>query len=349
MIESKKNRVKFKKGKQKQFLESVQRKLNCPSLRSLKQKYEISVSYSALKKYSNEQLLMSLGFVNELCKVSGLNINDYEIDEIRKSNWGRVKGGKIGIKILMKKYASELSEWRKRGSKVTRLNQIKIPKTNEQLSELIGVILGDGTVTKYFIRISGDSRYDVKYFEYLSFLTQNLFGLRGTIFEDKRKQKHLLYFQISSKKLCSLLHTKYNIPIGNKLKHRIIINSEIKKDKKNAIALIRGLVDTDGSVSRRGKQFCVQFTSNHKDLIDIVFKTTDSLGLFTYKQKKETGTNSKQKIKDYFKIIGSSNPRHIIRFREYLKGNKIYVREVGKLSQSTDYKELTLPYRYRVP
>jgi len=41
--------------------------------------------------------------------------------------------------------------------------------------------LGDGTLTKYFLRISGDSRFDVPYFTYLQEMTKELFGLSSSI------------------------------------------------------------------------------------------------------------------------------------------------------------------------
>ena len=70
------------------------------------------------------------------------------------------------------------------------VKKIKIPELDERLAEFIGVYLGDGTLTKYFIRISGDYRYDIPYFNYLKDLIYKLFGVNATITKDKKYKTH---------------------------------------------------------------------------------------------------------------------------------------------------------------
>jgi hypothetical protein len=227
-----------------------------------------------------------------------------------------------------------------------RTKTVKIPKPNEKLAEFIGIALGDGTLCEYFLRVSGDSRYDKQYFNYLKNLTLELFGVEPSIFEDKREEHHTLYFQISSKEICTFLHEKCLLPFGDKMKQKIILPKFIKQYKKNSIAFLRGLVDTDGSVSRRGNQFCIQFNSYHQDLIREAFQIATSLDLFTYKLDDETGTNSSRRVREYFRTVGSSNVRHIIRFIEYTQGRMIYVKDIPDLCRLKMYKNLTLPYIY---
>jgi len=87
-------RVKFGKGKQREFLKKVLEKTNCPSLKELINR-GIEVNYSTLKNYFNEERLMLEEFFKELITFSGLNEGDFNV-EVVDENWGQAKGGKIG-------------------------------------------------------------------------------------------------------------------------------------------------------------------------------------------------------------------------------------------------------------
>ena len=76
--------------------------------------------------------------------------------------------------------------------------------------------MGDGTLTKYFISISGDSRYDLQYFNYISDLIKELFGLSAKIRVDKRG--NTLILTVHSVKLCSLLN-EYGFKYGDKIRN----------------------------------------------------------------------------------------------------------------------------------
>ncbi len=92
-------RVKFSKGKQREFLKKVLEKTNCPSLRELISR-GIDVNYSTLKNYFCEERLMSEEFFKELLGFSGLKEEDFEF-ELINGNWGQVKGGKISRKYCL--------------------------------------------------------------------------------------------------------------------------------------------------------------------------------------------------------------------------------------------------------
>ncbi len=87
-------RIKFKKGKQKTFLNLVIEKINSPSLRGILQ-FGFTVPYSTLKNYYNEARTLPIDLFGDLCDVAKIDkskLNFKIIDE----NWGKVKGGKIG-------------------------------------------------------------------------------------------------------------------------------------------------------------------------------------------------------------------------------------------------------------
>jgi len=84
-------RVKFKKGKQREFIGKVIEQLNLVSLRSLLQ-YGFDVPYSTLKNYYVEDRTLPNEFFEQLCDLSKLNKKDFNY-EIIEDNWGQVKGG----------------------------------------------------------------------------------------------------------------------------------------------------------------------------------------------------------------------------------------------------------------
>lgn len=85
-------RIKFKKGFQRKFLKEVLEKINCPSVRELR-KRGFDISYSSLKNYFVERRNLPEDFFNDLCKLAGLNKNNFSY-EILDDNFGRIKGGK---------------------------------------------------------------------------------------------------------------------------------------------------------------------------------------------------------------------------------------------------------------
>ena len=90
-------RVKFRKGLQRNFIQEVLKRINCPSLRELINR-GIDINYSTLKNYYNEDRLISEGIFNELIGISGLNKSEFNF-ELIDENWGQVKGGKISRKV----------------------------------------------------------------------------------------------------------------------------------------------------------------------------------------------------------------------------------------------------------
>lgn len=85
-------RILFKKGKQRKFLQSVLNKLNCVSLRSLNQ-FGFSIPYGTLKCYYTEKRLLPKSFFEQLCYLGKLNNKDFSFT-ILNENWGQIKGGK---------------------------------------------------------------------------------------------------------------------------------------------------------------------------------------------------------------------------------------------------------------
>jgi hypothetical protein len=85
-------RIKFKKGRQRKFIQKVLLNLHSPSLRALKQ-YGISTKYQTLKSYFSENRTLPKDFFDNLCELSGIDEKEIKF-ELLDDNWGNVKGGK---------------------------------------------------------------------------------------------------------------------------------------------------------------------------------------------------------------------------------------------------------------
>lgn len=85
-------RVRFQKGKQKEFLDSVLSSSGCPSLRELIHR-GIDVSYSSLKNYYSERRLFPLQLFELLCDLGNQNKEKLSF-KIVDDFWGQSKGGR---------------------------------------------------------------------------------------------------------------------------------------------------------------------------------------------------------------------------------------------------------------
>jgi len=265
--------------------------------------------------------------------------------KIISSNWGQIKGGKKGARHLIQKYDKQtIRKWRVKGGLASGGRNLKSfnPPSNIEtdLAEFIGAYLGDGTLTKYFLKITGDKRYDEIYLKYLAGITEKTLGIKPTITKEAKRNR--IYLEVRSKRLCDFLQQRFHLMPGDKIKNGSKIPSEITSNKELSIACLRGLVDTDGCVARDGSTFSIRFYSKNQILLEQTEKIGRKLGVFTFRSKNETGTRSWKHIKKYFQIAGSSNLRHIIRYREYLKGNAVKKKDILKYYK--EYEKSVLPF-----
>jgi hypothetical protein len=87
-------RVKFKKGKQKEFIDLVLKNIGCPSLRGLISR-GFNVPYSSLKNYYSEERTLPKDLFDNLCYIGKINCNSLKF-QLLQDNWGVVKGGSVG-------------------------------------------------------------------------------------------------------------------------------------------------------------------------------------------------------------------------------------------------------------
>jgi len=133
---------------------------------------------------------------------------------------------------------------------LTKRSKTHIPKINEDLAYLIGVITGDGSLSMvkrskggfhYKVKITSDTK---KYLEYLDCLFIKYFRISGMILKDKRKES--TYDLTLQNAAIFWYFVVIGLSIGKKIRIRI---PDIINTTNLLLNYLSGLSDTDGHVA----------------------------------------------------------------------------------------------------
>lgn len=222
---------------------------------------------------------------------------------------GRAKGGR-----------QSLSSHSRIGTGFKLLRKIKHPRTSAKLAELIGIYMGDGHLSAYQGSVVTNCLTDSEHAQFIKGLQEELFGIPVSI--SKKSGSNALIILISSKAVSNFL-TSHGMPIGNKLTHSIEIPIWVKDRIQYSRALVRGLIDTDGSVyvdrhKVKGKNYhstCLAFTSASPELREFVFRFLLKQGYTPTTSGNDVRLRRKQDVVRYMTEVGSNNPKHLRKFK----------------------------------
>lgn len=281
----------------------------------LESKSRLNLTWSSFSEKLNvsEHILKSWAYGKSLVPVNILEQLDIDgrfkkyVLEIKHDFWGCSKGG-----------------LKSRGN----TKSIIKPNFDEDLSEFIGIILGDGNlhaykkgkkVRTYMVRIAGHSEQDNDYLSiYVLNLSKKLFGVQPKIYKSKRS--NAMYLIIHSKEIIDFM-SNIGLMCGNKVLNQPTMPKWVREDNYMLMRCLRGLIDTDGSIfrmSRRdNKLLRISFKNYNSKLLRDV---RDAFMKLEYSPSKiinnEVFYLSKQKdIKKYIKDIGFKNKKHIKRLQ----------------------------------
>ena len=325
-------RVIFPKGKQVAFLLKVKDKTNL-SWSLLAKKTNIHIR--TLNDLKREEYSISLSNLKKMCEISKLEM-PLEIT-IKDPFWYASKGAKIGALAALKKYGRvggnpeyRKKRWRKWWNEKGKYQHngcliepllIRNPRFSKNLAEFTGIMLGDGGMTSGQVIISTNSVDDREYGHFVKELIKKLFRVEAAIYY--RPNILVMTIVVSRKKLVEFCSKKLGLKIGNKLKQGLDIPSWIRENPEFEKRCIRGLMDTDGCIFNeihkiRGKLYNykrLSLVSVSPMLRQSVF---DILNNFKLNPKIRSNRcvqiEDKEKIKEYFKIIGSSNQKHLKKY-----------------------------------
>lgn len=198
-------------------------------------------------------------------------------------------------------------------------SKVSFPKSfSKELAELFGILLGDGGVEKYFVRIYLNRKADKGYPQKVMTLIRRLFPKVKVTCLDREK-RGTEEVQVSSVAVCDYLR---GIGFDPKLR---TIPAWITDDVEFTKATIRGLFDTEGTIGvkfYRGKSGMSVYkqltvTNKNKNILHFLEQELAGLGYHpTRASEKNIYISNRKDIERYFIEIGTSNPKMRQKFDE---------------------------------
>lgn len=326
-------RVIFPEGKQKEFLLEIKTalKVSWSDFSSI-----IKISQRTLTDWKNEKRPISLLVLEKMCGLAKIKIP--ENIKTKEPFWWTVKAGKIAGRKVYKKYGivggnleNRKAKWREWYEKTGKESLPKnfhrkifnTPNKNESLSELIGIILGDGGINKRQVTITLNKEDDKDYSRFVANLIEKVLKIKPSVYE--RKDAFVINIVVSSTNLVDFL-ISMGIKTGNKVKNQVDVPLWIKKDTGFKKCCLRGLMDTDGCIFNEchrinKKTYCyprLSFVNHSKPLLLFAMETTKELG-FSPKIRNNRSVNleKREDIEKYFSTVGTSNKKHLDRFIKF--------------------------------
>jgi len=319
-------RVLFPTSKQRDFIDGALQKLSVAQMAKI-----CDLSERTIRDWRREKFLMDFTALKKICRK--INIPLPTNIKLKDKYWYGLKGASAGGKARWKKYGrignngyrkKKWREWWGREGKYKLHKIFNSPKPIEEpnlssdLAEFVGIMLGDGGLSKYQAYITLHSRDDKEYGKFVSDLIKKLFNVPIHFFY--RKKDSTLRLVISRINLVNFCN-KIGLKTGNKIKQQIDVPDWIKKEKKLSIAALRGLFDTDGCIFRhryrvKGKNYNynkISFTSHSLPLINSIFEMIKHLGIKARitKSNWDVRIDAQKDVKNYLKIIGFHNRKNL--------------------------------------
>ncbi len=213
---------------------------------------------------------------------------------------------------------------------------------SKELAELIGIITGDGHVgiykkcdgrNKHPIVICGHKTEDLDYYrDYLNNLFKKLFNVELKL--RFSNQENTLYATIDSMCIAYFFYYSVGLPIGNKVSRTTIPKCIQESETEIKTAFIRGLADTDSSISfKKGSREMncyptISIKQKSKQIIEDLSEALSVLG-FTMCTEYDIIDNDKRgftsighriyisgkpNLEKWMNMIGFSNPKHLTKY-----------------------------------
>jgi hypothetical protein len=202
--------------------------------------------------------------------------------------------------------------------------QITIPKKSARLSEFLGIMLGDGGISKYQVTITLNRYDDKEYARYVVSVIRDLFAIEPAIrLYTDAVRKSVVKIEVSSRELVEYL-VDLGLVIGNKVQNQVEVPNWIIKNKKYSIACLRGLIDTDGcvytntyTVARKVYSYKkIAFSNRSRPLLNFVRDVWVNTGLTpTLAKGVDVRITSTKDVKKYMATVGTHNLKHLKRFQ----------------------------------
>ncbi|OGZ74961.1 MAG: hypothetical protein A3A12_03980 [Candidatus Staskawiczbacteria bacterium RIFCSPLOWO2_01_FULL_43_17b] len=326
-------RVIFPENAQGEFLiQQINKlKISWPNLAE-----KIGIHERTLNDWRREEYSMPLDHLEKICKLSNSKLpNNITIkDPFSHLKDAGIRGGLASLKKYGRvggdpEYQKKRwHEWWESNSKsiikshpIFQRHLIRKPTRSKLLAEFFGIMLGDGSISsasKNQLRITLNHQDDKEYISFVLATLEKLFRKKASII--KHKNSLASDICLSSTNAVEFL-LRLGLKSGNKVKQQVDIPNWIKSNVEFQKACVRGLMDTDGCIfyechNIKGKKYCyprLTFVTASVPLRNSVFSILTDLKLDPkIENTRHVSIENKEKIAEYFKVIGSSNPKHSI-------------------------------------
>lgn len=297
-------RLKLKKGLQREFFNQI-KKISNLTWRELAIKIGIS-GHTLMVDWRQEKSTIPYTMTRNLLKK--YPFEDWKVIE---SNWIE--------KILPE-------DWRQKKLAEKIKKKINIPEKSESLAEIFGVVLGDGHLERKTLTITGNA-YEMSHYLYLSKKFKELFGLSPKIF--KLKNQNTINLKINSVELISFLLDN-NFVLGNKIKNRGNFPNWIFEKQLYVCGALRGLFDTDGGIYQKQKNYkraIIEFQTKSPSIRESIHNLLNKINFKSSKSSSNVRIQNQKEVLNFFKIVGSSNSKNIIRYKHFIKNGTIPLKQ----------------------
>lgn len=288
----------------------------------------------AIKNWRTGSCTMPISFFHKLCDIDSKIRPFLERGQGLDSNWGRALGGRNVVRGLTKREIKDRMQ-KARDKKAAKFPAVKNIDIKDPIAlEFYGAMMGDGCVSRYYskfdkrgkieARITGNLKKDFEYVNgVLLPITKKLFNV--SITPIKRRSSNVVDLVTCASHVSEWL-VKNNFPIGKKLDLQIPPHLMLLPPEK-LNNLIRGLFDTDGCVAARKdeeyKYPYVFISAKSRKLREQLKEILRKQGIPAYMHADTVVVRGCNNFKIWFKKIGSSNPRNIKKYEEWLATSKI--------------------------
>ncbi|PIN92273.1 hypothetical protein COU61_01500 [Candidatus Pacearchaeota archaeon CG10_big_fil_rev_8_21_14_0_10_35_13] len=308
-------RMKFKRGYQRKMILKIKNDNNL-TWKNLADEFDVSIQ-TVMNDWGREfaTIPYSLGIrmIDKYLSKEKNLILSYWISEILPKKWGQFLAGELNKK------------------------KIKIPQESEGLAELIAVILGDGHLERKTLTMTGNF-FEREHHKYIETLVNELFGLSA--YNIKLKGSNALQTKFHSTELIDFL-IKNGLVLGNKITNKARIPEWIFSKREFMLAALRGLFDTDGGIYNKQKGYkraLIEFQTHSPFIRDNTIKLLQRTGFTPSKSASNnssigctlacnTRIQNQKEIHKFFNVVGSANPKNILRYKYFLKRGEIPLKD----------------------
>jgi len=221
-------RVFFPRGEQRKFILKMKKLLNFSYIELAQL---LKISSRTLSDWKREKFSISLKAVEILTRKTNRKMP--KNIKIKDAFWYVNKGAKAGGLAVYKKYGriggnpkyrkKKWYEWWEKEGKykpnsITVSKPIQKPAYSEELAEFVGIVLGDGGITKRQVIITLHRKDDKEYGKIVVDLVKKLFGVPVGIYDNKKDST--TNYTISRSELVRFCIEKLGLKQGIKLNNR---------------------------------------------------------------------------------------------------------------------------------